>query len=162
MSRRTLEKSSKEYFEEIASNPSYTKDRNHLVSHAGYDPKEVSPITDHVSITAHDGVMDAIVDMNYVINVTQDLESIAQLTIGVEPYAKDIEDNLDLIALAIHQKVQRDWKVTVHCAMGMERSCLAVAWYLSKFGGMSLDRAYEVVRRGRPIAIDRRSYLEQG
>jgi hypothetical protein len=162
--RSTLEKSSKEYFQEIVETVkegnSKTKKFDHLVLFEGYDPREVTQVTDNVHITAHDGVMDAVMKLHYVINVTEDLESIANLQIGIRAYEKDIQDDLDLIALAIHQKVKRGWSVTVHCAMGMERSCLAVAWYLGKYGGLMLDEAYELIRERRPIAVDRREYLD--
>ena len=162
---------------------------NHLVEHEDFDPKEVSlvwgvydvkdsykdggvsldmkeePDLEKVElkqglyVTGHDGVLDAAMKLHYIINVTEDLESVANLQIGIKAYAEDVEDDLDLIALAISQKMKRGWSVTVHCALGMERSCLAVAWYMSKYCKMTLDDAYDLIAERRPIAVDRREYL---
>ena len=43
--------------------------------------------------------------------------------------------------------------------MGMERSVLAVAWWLHSYKNMSLDEAYELIRQKRPVALDRREWI---
>ena len=49
-------------------------------------------------------------------------------------------------------------KIVVHCYMGMERSVLAVVWYLTKTLGISFDDAYRDILLKRPIALDRRNW----
>jgi protein-tyrosine phosphatase len=45
--------------------------------------------------------------------------------------------------------------------MGMERSVLAVVWYLYNYQDMTIDEAYDVVGWKRPIAADRREWVMQ-
>ena len=42
--------------------------------------------------------------------------------------------------------------------MGMERSVLAVAYYLNGENNMSLDEAYAHIIKRRPIALDQRDW----
>jgi protein-tyrosine phosphatase len=42
--------------------------------------------------------------------------------------------------------------------MGIERSVLSVAWYLHRYKDMTLDEAYDHIRKVRPIALDRRHW----
>ena len=56
--------------------------------------------------------------------------------------------------------VEEGRDVVVHCAMGMERSVLAVVWYLHVEAGMTLDDAYDTVSEARPIAVDRRHWID--
>ena len=51
-------------------------------------------------------------------------------------------------------------EVVVHCAMGMERSVLSVVWYLHLDTGMTIDEAYDMVFAARPIAVDRRHWID--
>lgn len=51
--------------------------------------------------------------------------------------------------------------VLVHCAAGVERSPLAVIWYLMNRNSISLDDAYKIVKQKRPIIEDRRSWIKQ-
>ena len=51
-------------------------------------------------------------------------------------------------------------EVVVHCAMGMERSVLSVVWYLHVDAGMTVDEAYDMVFEARPIACDRRHWID--
>jgi hypothetical protein len=53
-------------------------------------------------------------------------------------------------------------RVLVFCAAGIERSPLAVAWYLQEHCGLTLDEAYSLIRRKRPIVRDRRAWLCSG
>ena len=54
--------------------------------------------------------------------------------------------------------MQTGRRVAVHCSMGMERSVLAVAYYLHATRDMGLDEAYALIMESRPIALDRRSW----
>lgn len=51
--------------------------------------------------------------------------------------------------------------VLVHCGGGIERSPLAVAWYLFRKCGMTFEEAYDLVKMKRPIAQDRRAWLSR-
>lgn len=158
-----LEKSSKAYLEDLLDDLATRPDGHWLLEHRGFDPKEVnnvwSDFNNKISITAADGVSEAIALGNYVINVTEDVESEADCRIAIRPYDNDIESALDAIADEIWSKVQDGRSVTVHCALGMERSGLAVAWYLKKHRSLSLNQAYGFIQAFRPIVVDRRSYL---
>lgn len=67
---------------------------------------------------------------------------------------------LDEIADTIETSLVRS-KCLVHCAMGVERSPLAVTWYLFRKRGMDFDEAYDLVKQKRPIAQDRRAWLNR-
>jgi protein-tyrosine phosphatase len=47
----------------------------------------------------------------------------------------------------------------VHCEEGCERAPLVVAWFLKNRRGMTLDEAYALLKRRRPIVVDRRRWL---
>lgn len=67
--------------------------------------------------------------------------------------------HLDSIAAAI--EALRTDTVLVHCTAGIERSPLAVAWYLFRYQYMSFDEAYALVFKQRTIALDRRAWLSR-
>jgi len=50
-------------------------------------------------------------------------------------------------------------KVLVHCSAGVERSPLAVTWYLHKTMGISIEEAYKIVKEKRPEIADRSTWL---
>lgn len=52
----------------------------------------------------------------------------------------------------IHEQVQAEQKILVHCHMGVSRSVTMVLAYLIEHEKMSLGQAYHVVVTGRPIA----------
>ena len=66
---------------------------------------------------------------------------------------------LDQLACFIHSILQQNTDLLVHCAAGIERSPFAVVWYLHKFHDMTLDEAYDFVRRIRPQVEDRQLWL---
>lgn len=66
---------------------------------------------------------------------------------------------LDAIAEIIQLNLDAGRKVLVNCNMGMERAPLAVIWYLLKKRGMTLDAAYELVKKKRPQTQDRRQWI---
>ena len=71
----------------------------------------------------------------------------------VTTYMAD-EKQLNVAAEAIESLLSANKKVMVHCAVGMERSPLVVAWYLHTKKGMSLDEAYSLI-------ISRRSFVQR-
>lgn len=68
-----------------------------------------------------------------------------------------IEDAVDWI-IRTYRRSDVD-HVLVHCAAGIERSPLVIAHYLHEQFRMSLDDAYDWIRRHRPIVQDRRAWI---
>jgi protein-tyrosine phosphatase len=66
---------------------------------------------------------------------------------------------LEACAIIIEQALKAGGKVLVHCALGSERSPLAVAWFLHRRRGLTFDEAYAVIGRARPLIEDRRIWL---
>jgi len=66
---------------------------------------------------------------------------------------------LDEFADFVDKLLSEGRKVLVHCAMGIERSPLAVVWYLHKKKGMSIPEAYAFVKSKRNVVADRTIWL---
>jgi len=66
---------------------------------------------------------------------------------------------LDEFADFVDKLLSEGKKVLVHCGMGVERSPLAVVWYLHKKKGMSIADAYRYVMNRRSVVADRTSWL---
>ena len=127
----------------------------------GFDPACISWVTDRIGITAIDGVDDALDEGFFVINVADEIWNDANEKVSIEPYSGTVLQALDEVDELVRQVLTTsDRNVVIHCAMGMERSVLAVVWYLHRTGGLSLDEAYDAVRRARPIAQDRRAWIK--
>ena len=62
---------------------------------------------------------------------------------------------LHFIARIIHYRLEQGKTVLVHCGAGIERSPLAVAFYLHRYHKMSMDEAYSLIASKRPM-IQRR------
>ena len=142
------------------------------MEHGKYISEEVSWITPVLGITGYEGIEDIErfqygVDNDYIINTAGELNNRADVKIPVEPSmgARQTLKRVDMIADIIHEqlysfkRLPSEYKVIVHCAMGMERSVLAVAWYLQKYENYTLDSAYERIHEIRPIACDRSSWI---
>ncbi len=54
-----------------------------------------------------------------------------------------------------------DLTLLVHCAAGIERSPLTLAWWMVKYGGFTLDVSYAWIKKQHPLAEDRRHWLEK-
>jgi hypothetical protein len=70
----------------------------------------------------------------------------------------DIE-MLDIVAALVNLSVTRNEDILVHCGAGMERSPLAVVWYLHRYERMTIEDAYKLVRASRSETADRRIWL---
>lgn len=66
---------------------------------------------------------------------------------------------LDEAAAAIEAMLARGDRVFVHCGAGTKRSPLAVAWYLRKYKGMTLDEAYSFIQARRPVVLRMTDWL---
>lgn len=72
-----------------------------------------------------------------------------------------LPQQLDLAATVMDRFVSRLTPLLVHCRYGLERSPLAVAWFLRHRLGWSWDEAYGLLRRKRPEIQDRRDWLPE-
>lgn len=68
-------------------------------------------------------------------------------------------EQLDKVYTFIDAMLKTDHHVLVHCAAGIERSPLTVAYFLTKYYGITIEKAYEIVKKGRPQTQDRRHWL---
>jgi protein-tyrosine phosphatase len=75
------------------------------------------------------------------------------------PFLQNGRATLDSTAALIDSALGLGMRVLVHCEEGCERAPLTVAWFLIRRRGMSLDDAYALLKRQRPIIEDRRRWL---
>lgn len=69
---------------------------------------------------------------------------------------------LEAIVGMISDHMLRQAPLIVHCVGGVERSPLAVAWYLWVTAAYpSLETAYEYLKRIRPVVVDRRQWIPE-
>ena len=129
-----------------------------------FDPDELSWVTIRLGITDWEGAEEASLTGCYVINVAPELRQVTNdfddITIGFDALGK-LEPALDRCAKHIHEKLTEnpDAKIVVHCAMGMERSPLAIVWYLHRYKNMGFNDAYRKLTDARPIVLDRRGWI---
>ena len=129
-----------------------------------FDLDRISWVTGDVAITSVGGAEEALLQEGYfVINVAEEIINDAHACIPIDPYVEDVErqrETVDLVSDTIQRELRHNGrKVVVHCHMGMERSVLAVAWWLHSHKNMSLDEGYGLIRKKRPIALDRREWI---
>ena len=77
------------------------------------------------------------------------------------PFLAEGINSLDMTAAVIDNALAEGRRVLVHCGAGSERAPLTVAWFLNRRRAMSLDAAYDLLKRKRPIVQDRRAWLRQ-
>ena len=136
----------------------------HLVTD-DFDPEELSFVHPSVAITCWEGAVEVAGQSGYyVINVAGELDTPCDLKAPVDPRdgVTATTTQLDKIAGVIDRQLEGpdDTKVIVHCAMGIERSALAVAWFLrSRLGYGSLTAAYDAISAARPIVADRSGWV---
>jgi protein-tyrosine phosphatase len=75
------------------------------------------------------------------------------------PFLADGLNSLERTAALIDDELATHHRVLVHCEEGCERAPLVVAWFLKTRRGMTLDQAYALLKRARPIVEDRRRWL---
>ena len=125
-----------------------------------FDPKLISWVEERIGITARDGVPQALADGHFVINVADEIHNNAQVKIPVEIGTGMVIHRLNEIA-DVMEKVfsTTNQKVVVHCAMGMERSVLAVVYFMASKWRMQLQQALKHIQSKRPIALDRLHWI---
>jgi hypothetical protein len=125
-----------------------------------FDPKLISWVSERIGVTARDGVPQALADGHFVINVADEIHNDAQVKIPVEIGTGMVIHRLNEIA-DVMEKVfsTTNQKVVVHCAMGMERSVLAIVYFMATKWGMQLKQALRHVQSKRPIALDRLNWI---
>ena len=121
-----------------------------------FDPKLISWVSERIGVTARDGVPQALADGHFVINVADEIHNDAQVKIPVEVGTGMVIHRLNEIANVMEKVFSTtNQKVVVHCAMGMERSVLAIVYFMATKWGMQLQQALKQVQSKRPIALDR-------
>lgn len=75
------------------------------------------------------------------------------------PFLANGRASLDSTAAVIDAALALNQRVLVHCEEGSERAPLAIAWFLNRRCGMSIDDAYKLLIAKRPIIRDRRKWL---
>ena len=125
-----------------------------------FDPKIISWVAERIGITARDGVPQALADGHFVINVADEIHNNAQVKIPVEIGTGMVIHRLNEIA-DVMEKVfsTTNQKIVVHCAMGMERSVLAVVYFMASKWRMQLQQALKHIQSKRPIALDRLNWI---
>jgi len=133
-----------------------------------FAPSTLSQITPHLILTDVDGVEYGTRNGHWFrINTASELYANAEIKIPV-PVDDSVEAviaRLDMIADVIKKELDNDItgkkQVVVFCAMGMERSPLSVAWYLSKYEDYTLGSAYKHIHSVRPIVLDRSWWIDK-
>lgn len=125
-----------------------------------FDPSKISWVAERIAITAEDGVQQALDEGHFVINVADEIENEAQVKIAVDVGTgtvlrslMEIADTMETVFNTTNQKI------VVHCAMGMERSVLAVVWFMASKWRMQLHQALKHVQTKRPIALNRLDWI---
>ena len=127
-----------------------------------FAPSTLSQITPHLILTDVDGVEYGTRNGHWFrINTASELYANAEIKIPVPVFESEevVIARLDMLADIIKKELDNDItgkkQVVVFCAMGMERSPLAVAWYLAKYEDYTLGSAYKHIHSIRPIVLDR-------
>jgi len=156
------------YYQENSPSKERLRDLRRLVEREGrtlpadFDIDDIHWVTDRVGITDFEGCEEAVLNDYFTINVAGELDSSAQMQADINPGSGKVKKDLTKLAVLINKVLtdNDDTKVVVHCAMGMERSPLTVVWYLHKYHDKTIDEAYDMVQRARPVAVDRREWVD--
>ena len=133
-------------------------------SNIDFEHDTASWVTPQLAITNMVGGQNAWRDTDcYIVNTAAELFTPCHYKIPVVPHQGEafIRDALDSLAKLIHNLIEHNnAKVVVHCYAGMERSALTCVWYLCTYNNISMDDAYELVQKVRPVVLDRRSWID--
>jgi protein-tyrosine phosphatase len=89
----------------------------------------------------------------------EDMPPATHVPIYDEATGRANRTNLDRVAEEIGRARARGSPVLVFCGHGVRRSPLAAAWYLHRSERISLDEAYERIRKVRPRIEPARAWL---
>lgn len=89
------------------------------------------------------------------IGTINDLELIADQDVDVVA----LPVQLDLVARELQERYEKGTPTLIHCMGGMERSPLAVCYWLHKYHGMTWGEAYNFVKEKRPMIMNRYEWL---
>lgn len=132
-----------------------------------FDPEELSFVIPGIAITCWEGAGRVSGRPGFfVINVADELDTPSDIKVPINPWegVQATRVKLDRIAEIIEGQHggPDSTNVVVHCAMGIERSALAVAWFLrSKNHHDSLTGAYDAISAARPIVADRSGWVDE-
>ena len=127
---------------------------------ANFDPSIISWVGERIGITAEDGVKQALADGHFVINVAGEINNEAQAKITIEAGNGRVIHDLTAVADTMETVFNTtNQKIVVHCAMGMERSVLAVVWFMATKWRMQLHQALKHIQTKRPIALNRLDWI---
>lgn len=74
---------------------------------------------------------------------------------------KKLDFIADMLTASVNSFKESQQKILINCAAGVERSPLAVMWYLHRNHGDTLEQAYEFVKFKRPIVENRLAWLKR-
>ena len=125
-----------------------------------FNPAVISWVAERIGITSRDGVEQALQDGHFVINVADEIHNNAHVKLAIEPGTGTVLNTLNIIADTMERILTTtNQKIVVHCAMGMERSVLAVIWLMASKWRMHLDQSFHQIKKHRPIALDRTNWI---
>lgn len=125
-----------------------------------FNPAVVSWVAERIGITSREGVEQALQDGYFVINVADEIHNNAHVKLAIEPGTGTVLNTLNIIADTMERILTTtNQKIVVHCAMGMERSVLAVIWLMASKWRMHLDQSFHQIKKHRPIALDRTNWI---
>lgn len=118
-------------------------------------------LTPRIGITnAENGILASESSRYVVVNVAGEVSNEkADIQMALLPYACE-KPKLDFLANWLNHWIHTEGgQVILHCQLGEDRSPLVVAWYFHIHRGMSLDQAYEKIKKVRPQVNDRRTWV---
>lgn len=133
----------------------------------------LSSISDHLGLTGFAGLTGENVAATFskplgvIFNVTYEVP-LFRLE-GVESYRIPVSDDnkeelspyFDEVGAKLDEVAKRDQVAICHCMAGVSRSATLVLAYLIKYGGLSLESAYQELRSRRFVARPNLNFLRQ-
>lgn len=83
-----------------------------------------------------------------------------QLLVEQDAYVYAQRPNLDLVAKILEENHQKNIPTLVHCIGGIERSPLAIVYWLRNYHEFTYDGAYDFIKKIRPIVMNRLIWLD--
>ena len=128
-----------------------------------FDPDELSWVTPRIAITDWEGALTADGGGDFVICVAEEFRDLGHVyePVDLTRSQDQVIGTLNRVAkLILWILSNSDKRVVVHSSVGIERSPLAVAWFLKKYSDMTADEAYSAIKAARPIAVYTQNWTE--